>query len=158
MAQAPRGNDLGKPATVTGGGAGPLAMVTCAFVAREKLRDQRADIKHSLVDPVQLLHMRIEGVDCPHAYVLTGIITRSLKGPRFRRDERHGVVTHPVEPPRCRFGAVVEAGGASQSLSPRRSVLPWEHRTPLPHHLGAVGLLDRPSPIGIGICFVTGHG
>jgi hypothetical protein len=32
-------------------------MVTCAFVAPGKLRDHRADIKHSLVDRIQLPHM-----------------------------------------------------------------------------------------------------
>ena len=46
----------GKPATVTGGGPGQSAMVTC-LCRPGRLRDHRAEIKHSLVDPVQLPHM-----------------------------------------------------------------------------------------------------
>jgi hypothetical protein len=63
-------------------------MVTCASVTPGKLRDHRADIKHSLVDPVQLPHMPNSGCCefvylCVRLYVING-----------RSDHQFNIVIH----------------------------------------------------------------
>jgi hypothetical protein len=53
-AQAPRGNDLGEAGHRHWGRRGTVGHGAAPPSPRGKLRDHRADIKHSLVDPVQL--------------------------------------------------------------------------------------------------------
>ena len=66
----------GKPATVTGW-PGPVGYGDVRLCRPGKLRDHRADIKHSLVDPVQLPHMPNRGrcvavYLCADMYVANG--------------------------------------------------------------------------------------